>query len=178
MRTPARCRGYTPTRTSPDAGGALAASATYFAVFRKLDITLILNGVLGGLVSITAEPLAPSFVQSILIGAVGGVIVAVGVPFLDRIKLDDVVGAVPVHLFAGVWGTIAVCLTNPEASLVAQLIGIVAIGLFAFLASLLVWYVVKLVMGIRLDEEDEMHGSDLTEVGVASYPEFVAGRSG
>ena len=88
------------------------------------------------------------------------------------------VGAVPVHLFAGVWGTIAVCLTNPEASLVAQLIGIVAIGLFAFAGSLLVWYVVKLILGIRLDEEAEMHGSDLTEVGVVSYPEFVAGRSG
>jgi Amt family ammonium transporter len=159
-------------------GGALAAAATYFAVYRKLDITLILNGVLGGLVSITAEPLAPSFVQAILIGGVGGVIVALGVPFLDRLRLDDVVGAVPVHLFAGVWGTIAVCLTNPEASLVAQLIGIVAIGLFAFAGSLLVWYVVKLILGIRLDEEAEMHGSDLTEVGVVSYPEFVAGRSG
>ena len=159
-------------------GGALAAAATYFAVYRKLDITLILNGVLGGLVSITAEPLAPSFVQAILIGGIGGVIVALGVPLLDRLKLDDVVGAVPVHLFAGVWGTLAVCLTNPEASLVAQLIGIVAIGLFAFLASLLVWYGVKLVMGIRLDEDAELHGSDLTEVGVASYPEFVAGRAG
>ncbi len=159
-------------------GGALAAAATYFAVYRKLDITLILNGVLGGLVSITAEPLAPSFVQAILIGGIGGVIVALGVPFLDRLKLDDVVGAVPVHLFAGVWGTIAVCLTNPEASLVAQLIGIVAIGLFAFAGSMLVWYVVKLILGIRLDEEAEMHGSDLMEVGVVSYPEFVAGRSG
>ncbi len=159
-------------------GGALAAGATYYGVYRKLDITLILNGVLGGLVSITAEPLAPSFVQAILIGTVGGVIVAVGVPLLDRMKLDDVVGAVPVHLFAGVWGTLAVCFTNPDANLSAQIIGIVAVGLFAFLASLLAWYVVKLIMGIRLDEEDEMNGSDVVEVGVVSYPEFVAGRSG
>ena len=159
-------------------GGALAAGATYYGVYRKLDITLILNGVLGGLVSITAEPLAPSFVQAILIGGVGGVIVAVGVPVLDRMKLDDVVGAVPVHLFAGIWGTLAVCFTNPDASLSAQIIGIVAIGLFTFLASLLAWYVVKLIMGIRLDEEDEMNGSDVIEVGVVAYPEFVAGRSG
>ncbi len=159
-------------------GGALAAAATYFLAYRKLDITLVLNGVLGGLVSITAEPLAPSFVQAILIGGIGGVIVALGVPLLDRLKLDDVVGAVPVHLFAGVWGTIAVCFTNAEATLSAQLIGIVAIGLFAFLASLLVWYGVKFALGVRLDEESEMRGSDLAEVGVVAYPEFVAGRSG
>ncbi len=159
-------------------GGALAAAATYFVVYRKLDVTLILNGVLGGLVSITAEPLMPSFVQAILIGGVGGIIVALGVPFLDRIRLDDVVGAVPVHLFAGIWGTIAVCLTNPETSVAAQLVGIVAIGLFAFLASLAAWYGFKLIMGIRLDEEAEMRGSDLTEIGVVSYPEFVASRSG
>ncbi len=159
-------------------GGALAAGIAYYAAYRKLDITLILNGVLGGLVSITAEPLAPSFVQAILIGAVGGVIVAVGVPALDRMKLDDVVGAVPVHLFAGVWGTLAVCLTNPDASLGAQVIGILAIGLFTFAFSLLAWYGVKLVLGIRLDEDDEMHGSDVMEVGVVSYPEFVSGRAG
>ncbi len=159
-------------------GGALAAGTAYYAAYRKLDITPILNGVLGGLVSITAEPLAPSFVQAILIGAVGGVIVAVGVPVLDRMKLDDVVGAVPVHLFTGVWGTLAVCLTNPDASLGAQVIGILAIGLFTFAFSLLAWYGVKLVLGIRLDEDDEMHGSDVMEVGGVSYPEFVSGRAG
>ena len=159
-------------------GGALAAGSTCYAVYRKLDITLILNGVLGGLVSITAEPLAPSFVQAILIGAVGGVIVAVGVPLLDRVKLDDVVGAVPVHLFAGVWGTLAVCLTNPDATFGAQVIGIFAIGLFTFAVSFLAWYVVKLIMGIRLDEDDELDGSDVIEVGVVAYPEFVSGRSG
>ncbi len=158
-------------------GGALAAAATYYSVYRKLDITLILNGVLGGLVSITAEPLMPTFVEAILIGGVGGVIVALGVPLLDRLRLDDVVGAVPVHLFAGVWGTLAVCITNPDASLVPQLVGILSVGLFVFVVSLIVWSVVKLVMGIRLDEEAEMHGSDAVEVGVTSYPEFVAGRS-
>ena len=158
-------------------GGALATTAVYFAFYRRLDVTLILNGTLGGLVSITAEPLTPTFVQAILIGGVGGVIVAVGVPLLDRLKLDDVVGAVPVHLFGGIWGTLAVCLTNPDASLGAQVTGIVAVGLFAFLGSLLIWYVVKLIMGIRLEEEDEMQGSDAVEIGLLSYPEFVPGRT-
>ena len=158
-------------------GGALAATAVYFTFYRRLDVTLILNGALGGLVSITAEPLTPTFVHAILIGGVGGVIVAVGVPLLDRVRLDDVVGAIPVHLFCGIWGTLAVCLTNPEASFGAQLTGIIAVGLFAFLVSLLAWYVVKLVMGIRLDEEDEMQGSDAVEIGLVSYPEFVPGRA-
>ncbi len=158
-------------------GGALAATAVYFTFYRRLDVTLILNGALGGLVSITAEPLTPTFVHAILIGGVGGVIVAVGVPFLDRLRLDDVVGAIPVHLFCGIWGTIAVCLTNPDASFGSQLTGIIAVGLFAFLVSMLAWYVVKLVMGIRLDEEDEMQGSDAVEIGLVSYPEFVPGRA-
>ena len=158
-------------------GGALAATAVYYGFYRRLDVTLILNGALGGLVSITAEPLTPTFIQAILIGGVGGVIVAVGVPFLDRVKLDDVVGAIPVHLFCGIWGTIAVCITNPDASFGTQLTGIIAVGLFAFLVSALAWYVVKLAMGIRLDDEDEMQGSDAVEIGLVSYPEFVPGRA-
>ncbi len=158
-------------------GGALAASAVYYALYRRLDVTLILNGALGGLVSITAEPLTPTFAQAILIGGVGGVIVAFGVPMLDRFKIDDVVGAIPVHLFCGIWGTLAVCITNPDATLGAQITGIIAVGLFAFLGSLLIWYVVKLVMGIRLEDEDEMQGSDAVEIGLLSYPEFVPGRS-
>ncbi len=158
-------------------GGALAATALYFTFYRRLDVTLILNGALGGLVSITAEPLTPTFIEAILIGGVGGVIVAVGVPFLDRLKLDDVVGAIPVHLFCGIWGTLAVCLTNPDASLGAQLTGIIAVGLFAFLVSSLAWYGVKMIMGIRLDEEEELNGSDAVEIGLVSYPEFVPGRA-
>ncbi len=158
-------------------GGVLAATAMYYGFYRRLDVTLILNGALGGLVSITAEPLTPTFVEAILIGGVGGIIVAVGVPFLDRLKLDDVVGAIPVHLFCGIWGTLAVCITNPDARLAAQLAGIVAVGLFAFLVSLLAWYAVKRILGIRLDEEEEMHGSDAVEIGLVSYPEFVPGRA-
>jgi Amt family ammonium transporter len=136
---------------------------------------MVLNGALAGLVSITAEPLAPSLFLSLIVGAIGGVIVVFTVPLLDRLKIDDVVGAVPVHLFAGIWGTIAVVLSNSDASLGTQLMGIIAYGVFTFVASLIIWVILKATMGIRVSEEDEINGLDMSELGMEAYPEFSKG---
>ena len=154
------------------AGGSLAALALTQILYKKVDLTMVLNGALAGLVSITAEPLTPTLGAATLIGAVGGVIVVFAVPMLDKLKIDDVVGAIPVHLFAGIWGTIAVVLTNPDATIGAQIIGIVVVGVFAFLVSFIAWTVLNLVMGIRVSEEAEMAGLDNSELGMDSYPEF------
>ena len=158
------------------AGGVVATLILLQIIYKRVDVTMVLNGALAGLVSITAEPLAPSPLAAILIGAVGGVIVVFAVPMLDKMKIDDVVGAIPVHLLAGIWGTIAVPLTNSDASFVTQLIGIAAYGIFTFVASLVLWGVLKAVMGIRVSEEEEALGLDRTEVGVEAYPEFAVGR--
>jgi len=154
------------------AGGVLAALILTQVLYKKSDLTLMLNGALGGLVAITAEPLEPSIGLATLIGAIGGVIVVVTVPLLDKLKIDDVVGAVPVHLFAGIWGTIAVILSNDEASLMVQLTGIVAIGAFAIVTSTIAWLILKAVMGIRVDEEAEVIGLDKAEMGMEAYPDF------
>jgi ammonium transporter, Amt family len=154
------------------AGGALAALVLTMALYKKADLTLILNGALAGLVSITAEPLTPSLGAATLIGAVGGVVVVFAVPFLDKLRIDDVVGAIPVHLFAGIWGTLAVVLTNPEASLVAQVIGIAAVGAYTFVFALVAWLVLKSVGGIRVSREAEISGLDVAELGMEAYPEF------
>ena len=156
------------------AGGAIAAMILSQISYKKVDLTMMLNGALAGLVSITAEPLTPTLGVATLIGAVGGVIVVYAVPFLDKLKIDDVVGAIPVHLFAGIWGTIAVVITNPDASLVTQLTSIVVVGAFTFSVSLLLWYVLKTVIGIRVSSEDERVGLDNSELGMDSYPEFGA----
>ena len=157
------------------AGGAVAALILTQLLYKKPDLTLVLNGALAGLVSITAEPLTPSLGSATLIGAVGGVIVVLTVPLLDRFKIDDVVGAIPVHLFAGIWGTIAVVFTNSDASLGTQLYSIIVVGIFVVIASGVVWFILKSVMGIRVEEEDEINGLDMSELGMEAYPEF--GRS-
>ena len=157
------------------AGGAVAALILTQLLYKKPDLTMILNGALAGLVSITAEPLTPSLGSATLIGAVGGVIVVLTVPLLDRFKIDDVVGAIPVHLFAGIWGTIAVVFTNSDASLGTQLYSIIVVGIFVVIASGVVWFILKSVMGIRVEEEDEINGLDMSELGMEAYPEF--GRS-
>ncbi len=154
------------------AGGAVAALLLTQLLFKKPDLTMVLNGALAGLVSITAEPLTPSLGMSTLIGAVGGVIVVFVVPMLDKMKIDDVVGAIPVHLVAGIWGTLAVVLTNPDASLITQLTGIVVVALFVVIASAVVWLILRAVTGIRVDEEDEINGLDMAELGMEAYPEF------
>ncbi|MCC5959151.1 MAG: ammonium transporter [Rhodobacteraceae bacterium] len=157
------------------AGGAIAALILSKFLYTKPDLTMVLNGALAGLVSITAEPLTPGLGAATLIGAVGGVIVVLTVPLMDKLKLDDVVGAIPVHLFAGIWGTLAVVLTNPDATLSAQIIGIVAIGAFMFTASLIVWLILKAIVGIRVSDEDQITGLDTTELGMEAYPEFSKG---
>jgi Amt family ammonium transporter len=157
------------------AGGGLTALVLTQLVYGKVDLTMVLNGVLAGLVSITAEPLTPTLGASVLIGAVGGAIVVFTVPMLDRMKIDDVVGAIPVHLLAGIWGTLAVVLTNPDANIVTQLIAIAIVGAFVFGVSLVVWLALKAVTGIRVSEDDELEGLDSTELGLEAYPEFGKG---
>jgi len=155
------------------AAGSLVALVLTQLLYKKVDLTMVLNGALAGLVSITAEPLTPSLGMASVIGGVGGAIVVFVVPLLDKFKLDDVVGAIPVHLVAGIWGTIAVVLTNSDASLGTQLYGIVVIGAFTFIVSAALWYLLALTMGIRVSEEDEIAGLDNSELGMDSYPEFT-----
>ncbi len=157
------------------AAGALTALILSQILYKKPDLTMVLNGALAGLVSITAEPLMPTLFGALWIGAVGGIIVVLTVPMLDKLKIDDVVGAIPVHLFAGIWGTIAVVFYNGDASLGTQLTGIVAYGAFTFVASLIVWFILKAVLGIRVSEEDEINGLDMSELGMEAYPEFSKG---
>ena len=155
------------------AGGALAALVMTQILYKKVDLTMVLNGALAGLVSITAEPLTPTLGAATLIGGVGGVIVVFVVPLLDKLQIDDVVGAIPVHLVAGIWGTIAVVLTNPDATLGTQLTGILTVGAFTFVVSWIVWTILKVTMGIRVSEEDELAGLDNAELGMEAYPEFA-----
>jgi Amt family ammonium transporter len=139
---------------------------------------MVLNGALAGLVSITAEPLAPSLGLALVIGAIGGLIVVLTVPMLDKMKIDDVVGAIPVHGFAGIWGTLAVVLTggyHGEAALGTQILGMVAIIGTTFVLSLIVWFILKAVMGIRVSEEAELEGLDVAELGMEAYPDFTKG---
>ena len=157
------------------AGGAIVALILTQVLYKKPDLTMILNGALAGLVSITAEPLTPSLGMATLIGGVGGVIVVFAVPFLDKLKIDDVVGAIPVHLFAGIWGTIAVVLTNSDANLGTQLYSILVVGAFTFVVSGAVWFILKATMGIRVSEEAEIMGLDVSELGMEAYPEFTRG---
>ncbi|SDR27557.1 ammonium transporter [Pseudovibrio sp. Tun.PSC04-5.I4] len=155
--------------------GVLTAIVLTQLLYKKVDLTMALNGALAGLVSITAEPLAPTVPQALLIGSVGGAIVVFAVPLIDKMKIDDVVGAIPVHLLAGIWGTFMVPFTNSDASYSIQLLGIVSIGAFVFVASSAIWLLMKMTIGIRASEEQEALGLDKAEVGVEAYPEFGAG---
>ena len=157
------------------AGGAIAALILTQLLYKKPDLTMILNGALAGLVSITAEPLAPTLGQATVIGAIGGLIVVVSVPILDKFKIDDVVGAIPVHLIAGIWGTLIVPLTNSDASFGTQLYSLIVVGIFVVITSAIVWYVLKALFGIRVDEEAEINGLDISELGMEAYPEFSKG---
>ncbi len=157
------------------AGGVVAAIVLNQIFYGKVDLTMALNGALAGLVSITAEPLTPAIWQAVVIGAVGGVIVVFTVPLLDKLKIDDVVGAIPVHLFAGIWGTLIVAWTNSEVSIVPQLTGVVAIGIFVTVASGVVWLFLAATIGLRPTEEEEFEGLDKAEIGLEAYPEFGSG---
>ncbi len=165
------------------AGGVVTAVILMQLLYKKIDVTMALNGALAGLVAITAEPLAPSALESILIGGVGGLIVIIFVPLLDKLKIDDVVGAIPVHLIAGIFGTLIVAInTQSEVDgvqltviqqLGVQALGVVAIGAFIFVASFALWTIMKMTIGVRVSEEAEYSGLDIAEIGVPSYPEFV-----
>ena len=154
------------------AGGAVAALIMTQLLYKKVDLTMVLNGALAGLVSITAEPLTPSLGAATLIGGVGGVIVVLAVPMLDRMKIDDVVGAIPVHLCAGIWGTLAVLLTNSDATVAGQVVPILIVGAFVFITSAVVWLILKATVGIRVSQEAEINGLDIEELGMEAYPEF------
>jgi Amt family ammonium transporter len=158
------------------AGGVIAAMATARMLFGKTDLTMALNGALAGLVAITAEPLTPTPLLATIIGAIGGVLVVFAIIGIDKLKLDDPVGAISVHGVVGMWGLIAVTLSNPDATLKAQLIGLVTIFAWTFVTSLITWGILKLVIGIRVSEEEEYEGVDLGECGMEAYPEFVGAQ--
>jgi len=159
------------------AAGVMVAIALTQILYKKIDITMALNGALAGLVSITAEPLMPSVPQAIIIGGIGGAIVVFVVPLLDKLKIDDVVGAIPVHLVAGIWGTMIVPLSNSDATFKIQALGVVAIGAFVFISSALIWLALKATIGIRPSQEEERLGLDAVEIGIEAYPEFSKGGS-
>ena len=157
------------------ASGAIVVMIMTQLMFKKVDLTMTLNGALAGLVSITAEPLAPSLFQALIIGGIGGGIVVFVVPLLDKLKIDDVVGAIPVHLVAGFWGTFIVAWTNTDASFGTQIMGFLAIGIFVFVVSYIFFALIKATMGLRVSEEEEVNGLDMAELGMEAYPEFTNG---
>jgi Amt family ammonium transporter len=154
------------------AGGAIAAAIVAKLLFGKMDLSMALNGALAGLVSITAEPLAPSAELATLIGALGGVLVVFSILALDRMKIDDPVGAISVHGVVGIWGLFAVLLSNGDATFGGQILGIVSIFAFTFVASLIVWTILKVIISIRVTEEEEYLGLDVVDCGIEAYPEF------
>jgi Amt family ammonium transporter len=163
-------------------GGMIAAMIMVQLMYKKVDVTMGLNGALAGLVSITAGPATPTLGSATLIGAVGGILVVLAVPFFDKLKIDDVVGALSVHLVCGIWGTMAVPITDSEASFVTQFVGVAATGVFVVVTSSIAWLALKYTIGIRVSEEDEMLGCDSSEIGMEAYPDFqrvsIGGSSG
>jgi ammonium transporter, Amt family len=151
--------------------GIVAAMIVSQLLYGKIDLTMALNGALAGLVSITAGPDLQNHLLSIIVGGIGGVLVVFAIPLLDKLKIDDVVGAIPVHLVCGIWGTLAVGIFG-SGDLVTQIIGIAAVGAFIFITSSVMWFALKFTMGIRVDEESEVIGQDRSELGLEAYPEF------
>ncbi|MEQ9489918.1 MAG: ammonium transporter [Alphaproteobacteria bacterium] len=164
---------YTNTNLAA-AGGVVAAIFLTQILYKKIDLTMALNGAIAGLVSITAGPDLTNHFLSIIVGAIGGVLVVVAIPLLDKLKIDDVVGAISAHLVCGIWGTLAVAIFG-GGDFVVQVVGIVAIGVFTVVTSGVVWMILKVSIGIRASEEDEMDGLDHAELGMEAYPEFGTG---
>ncbi|MEP0561233.1 MAG: ammonium transporter [Qipengyuania citrea] len=162
---------FVNTNMAAAAGVVVAIILTQLR-YGKADTTMALNGALAGLVAITAEPLTPNVGMAIVIGGIGGALPVIFVPLLDKLKIDDVVGAIPVHLVAGIWGTLAVPLTNTEVPFIAQLTGVVATGAFVCITSAIVWFALKATIGVRPSEEEELAGLDVGETGIEAYPEF------
>lgn len=158
------------------AGGVIAALIVARIMFGKADLTMALNGALAGLVAITANPDAPTALEATLIGGVGGILVVFAIVGLDKLKIDDPVGAISVHGVAGIWGLLCVPLTAEGTTFKAQFIGMLTIFVWVFVASLIVWFVIKMIMGIRVTEEEEYEGMDLAECGMEAYPEFTGSK--
>jgi len=158
------------------AGGVIVALIVARMLFGKADLTMALNGALAGLVAITAEPSTPTALAATLIGAVGGALVVFSIVFLDKLKIDDPVGAISVHGVVGMWGLMAVPLTNDGATFGGQFMGLITIFIWVFGVSFVTWYIIKMVMGIRVTEEEEFEGVDLAECGMEAYPEFTGSR--
>ncbi|WP_025646756.1 MULTISPECIES: ammonium transporter [unclassified Psychrobacter] len=155
------------------AGGAVGALIIARIIFGKADLTMLLNGALAGLVAITAEPSTPSALQATLFGVVAGVIVVLSILALDKIKIDDPVGAISVHGVVGLFGLLIVPITNPASTFIGQIAGAATIFAWVFVASFIVWVIIKAVIGIRISEEEEYEGADIAECGMEAYPEFV-----
>ncbi len=151
--------------------GAVAAAMLTQFLYKKVDLTMVLNGALAGLVSVTAAP-DQGMIYASTVGIIGGILVVLAVPFFDKLRIDDPVGALSVHLVAGIWGTLAVGLLSDASTFMAQLKGVVVIGAFTFVASFIVWLIIKAIMGIRVSEEEEIEGLDVNECGLEAYPEF------
>ncbi|MBJ2135627.1 ammonium transporter [Paraglaciecola agarilytica] len=158
------------------AGGAVAALVLAKILFKKADLTMVLNGALAGLVAITAEPSTPSALGATIIGAIGGIIVVFSIISLDKLKIDDPVGAISVHGVVGFFGVMVVPATNDGATYLGQFVGALTIFVWVFFASLIVWAILKAVMGIRVSEEEEFEGVDISECGLEAYPDFTTGR--
>ena len=159
------------------AGGAIAALIVARILFGKADLTMVLNGALAGLVAITAEPSTPTPLQATLFGGLGGILVVLSIVALDKVKIDDPVGAISVHGVVGLLGLILVPFTNDGSSISGQLIGAATIFVWVFVVSLVVWLVIKAVMGVRVSEEEEFDGVDMSECGLEAYPDFTSSRS-
>ena len=155
------------------AGGAVGALIIARIIFGKADLTMLLNGALAGLVAITAEPSTPSALQATLFGVAAGVIVVLSILALDKIKIDDPVGAISVHGVVGLFGLLIVPITNPASTFIGQIAGAATIFVWVFVASFIVWVIIKAVIGIRISEEDEYEGADIVECGMEAYPEFI-----
>jgi Amt family ammonium transporter len=160
------------------AGGLIAALITARLMFGKADLTMALNGALAGLVAITAEPADPTALMATLIGAAGGVLVVFSIVTLDKLKIDDPVGAISVHGVVGIWGIFAVLISDADATFSGQLIGMLTIFVWVFVASLITWLIIKMIMGVRVSEEEEYEGVDISECGLEAYPEFTAAGPG
>ncbi|MEE3116594.1 MAG: ammonium transporter, partial [Pseudomonadota bacterium] len=158
------------------AGGLIGALIVARIMFGKADLTMALNGALAGLVAITAEPADPSPLLATCIGAIGGIIVVFSIVTLDKLRIDDPVGAISVHGVVGIWGIFAVLLSDADATFMGQLVGMLTIFVWVFVTSLIVWSILKAVIGLRVSEEEEYEGVDLSECGMEAYPEFVSSK--
>ena len=157
-------------------GGLIAALIVARILFGKADLTMALNGALAGLVAITAEPADPTPLMATIIGAIGGIIVVFSIVTLDKIKIDDPVGAISVHGVVGIWGIFAVLLSDADATFMGQLVGMLVIFVWVFVTSLIAWFAIKAIFGVRVSEEEEYEGVDISECGMEAYPEFTSGK--